>query len=124
MKNVLLFAAFAVILSYSSQPAHAGRFSGAYLLELCDMDANGKEKMAGGHTACQSYISGVIDYHLLLQGMKLAPQFDICLPNEVESARLHAIVLKYLRENFQHDDFLAAPAVTTALYQAFPCKGR
>lgn len=113
-----------LLTAFSLVPAraHAARFSGAYLYQLCQMDKDGKETLKGGHTACQSYIAGVIDYHDMLQSMKIAPKLDICVPEKTSSAKLHAVVLEYLARNNMHDQFTAAPAVLMALYQAFPCK--
>jgi len=110
------------VLCAMAAPAHAARFSGAYLLGLCEMDAKGHEKVKGGHAACQAYISGVLDYHTVLQSLGIAPQVDICVPDRIGVGQLHAIVLDYLRNNKQHDSFVAAPAVTLALYGAYPCR--
>lgn len=104
-------------------PAYADtQFSGAYLLHVCEMDAKGKEIVKGGHTACQSYISGVIDYHRILQSMKLAPKIDICVPTKTPIINVHRAVLSYLRKHKENDAFIAAPAVTMALYKTYPCK--
>lgn len=102
--------------------AQAARFSGSYLMQICDMDASGAEKVKGGHAACQSYISGVLDYHNLLQSLNLAPKVDLCVPARVTLYQLHKVVLNYLRRNAEHDAFIAAPAVTMALYEVFPCE--
>ncbi|HEY8190973.1 MAG TPA: Rap1a/Tai family immunity protein [Alphaproteobacteria bacterium] len=122
MRNRILLLAAVAAFSMISFPAQAARFSGAYLYQICNMDKNGKEIVKGGHTACQAYIAGVIDYHTLLQSMKIAPKIDICIPTNTPSATLHAVVLKYLAKNNTHDEFVAAPAVTMALYGAYPCK--
>lgn len=111
-------------------PAHvkaqetAGFFSGAYLQELCARDEDGKEIVRNGHTACQSYISGVIDYHKLLKSLGSAPIIDICVPNTEKMGRLQDIVWVYLEKNPQHSEFIAAPAVTLALYDYYPCPKR
>lgn len=97
--------------------------SGAYLLEICKSDADGKELVPGGHTACQAYIAGIIDYHNLLRSLGTAPSIDICVPNTVKLSDLQNIVWKYLEQNSQHDAFIAAPAVSLALFEVFPCKG-
>lgn len=109
-------------LTIAPGAAHAARFNGKYLLQTCDIGPDGKEVIPGGHAACQAYISGVLDYHAVLQSFKIAPKIDICVPDNVTMNNLHAIVLKYLKENTQHDGFIAAPAVTMALYQAYPCR--
>ena len=111
-----------LVLTVAPGGAHAARFNGKYLLQTCDIGPDGKELIPGGHAACQAYISGVLDYHAVLQSFKIAPKIDICVPEDVTMNNLHAIVLKYLKENTQHDGFIAAPAVTMALYQAYPCR--
>ncbi len=100
----------------------SGFFSGYYLRDLCASDEKGHEKVKGGHTACQSYIAGVIDYHKLLKSLNGAPAIDICVPNTVPMRDLQVMVYAYLAKNAQHSDFVAAPAVTLALYDYFPCK--
>jgi hypothetical protein len=98
--------------------------SAAYLHQICARDENGAEKMAGGHTACQAYIAGVIDYHNLLKTLGTAPSVDICITNTAKPSDLQDVVWNYLDKNAQHDAFAAAPAITLALAQVFPCKKR
>lgn len=116
----------ALFLAALPLPAKAqetsGFFSAHYLLKLCSSDSKGREIIKNGHTACQSYISGVIDYHILMKTLGTAPIIDFCVPNTEPMARLQLIVWKYLAENGQHSDFVAAPAVTLALYEQYPCK--
>jgi len=110
-----------MVLGFSPRAQADTQFSGAYLLHVCEMDAKGNEIVKGGHTACQAYITGVIDYHRILQSMKLAPKIDVCVPTKTPVANLHRIVLAYLRKHKENDAFIAAPAVTLALYKAYPC---
>jgi hypothetical protein len=116
---LLLLAALSSVAA--ARPAQAAKFSGAYLLQLCELK-DGKEVVKGGSAACQSYISGILDYHLVLQSLKIAPKLDVCVPPDVSLNQLHAIVLNYLRANPQHDGFIAAPAVLLAIYQVYPCR--
>jgi hypothetical protein len=113
----LLLAAILIL----PPPAHAARFSGAYLLQVCGVDKKGNELVKGGHTACQAYIAGVLDYQNVLQSLKIAPAVDICVPENVSIADLHRIVLAYLQKHKEDDSFIAAPTVTMALYQTYPC---
>jgi len=112
-------------LSFFSSAARAqdtaGFFSASYLEELCRSD-NGREVLKGGHTACQAYIAGVIDYHKLMKTIGTAPTIDFCVPNTTPMKRLQEIVWTYLALNGQHSEFVAAPAVTLALYEYYPCK--
>lgn len=100
----------------------AGFFSGAYLQEICRSNPDGSETVAGGHTACQAYIAGVIDYHKLMKSLGTAPTLDFCVPNTVPMKRLQSIVWVYLKKHSGNNDFIAAPAVTLALYAYYPCK--
>ncbi len=119
-----MFVALVAMFCGWSHAAHAARFTGSYLLYVCDKDERGREKVAGGHAVCQSYISGVIDYHNVLRSLRLAPQVNICVPETETLNGVHDIVLGYLRQNAQHDSFVAAPAVLMALYQVHPCRSR
>ena len=96
--------------------------SGAYLLELCKRDEKGRELVEGSHIACQSYIAGLVDYHNLLSSLGTSPNIDLCVPPDAKLNDLQDIVWKYLKENSYHDEFIAAPAVSLALFQVYPCK--
>ena len=93
----------------------SGLFSGAYLQELCASKENGKEKVKGGHTACQAYIAGIVDYHKLMRSLGTQPLMDICVPSTAPMKRLQNIVWVYLAKNPQHGEFMASPSVTMAL---------
>lgn len=118
-----MLAMTVLVLSF---PAYAqntpGFFSSAYLKELCATSMLGGETVPGGHTACQAYIAGVIDYHKLTKSLNVAPTIDFCVPNTVPMKRLQAIVWRYLDKHGEHSDFIASPAVTLALYAYYPCK--
>lgn len=123
LMRFLFIMTFGIMVLGGSASAQADtQFSGAYLLHVCEMDSKGNEIVKGGHTACQAYITGVIDYHRILQSMKLAPKIDICVPTQTSIAHVHRAVLAYLRKHKENDAFIAAPAVTMALYKAYPCK--
>lgn len=119
--TIRLFALALIALFAFCATAQAARMSGAYLYRVCDMDAQGRETIKGGHAACQSYIAGVLDYHSVLQSMKIAPSVNICVPQKTTLRDLQDIVLNFLRTHKEHDGFVAAPAVTMALFQVFPC---
>jgi hypothetical protein len=115
----MLLCAFAD--NAQAQKQTSGFFSAAYLHELCKRDSKGKETVPGGHTACQAYISGVIDYHKLMKSLGTAPIIDFCVPNTEPMKKLQDIVWVYLARHSEHKDFIAAPAVTLALYDYYPC---
>lgn len=103
--------------------AHSAELSGDYLMHVCGMDAGGKELVKGGHTTCQAYIAGVVDYHNLIKSLDTAPSVDFCIPEGTSLYDLQVVVLRYLVLNrSQHGPFIAAPGVTLALYKSYPCK--
>ncbi len=118
--SFLFIVLVAITYSLPSNAATA-RFSGAYLREMCSIDKQGREKVPGGFTACQAYISGVVDYHNVLGSLNLAPRVDICIPDGVKMWDLHKTVLIFLNKTHTHDAFVAAPAVTMALHEQYPC---
>ena len=109
-------------LSHAQNKKTGALISGAYLYEVCKRNEKGGEIVAGGHTACQSYIVGLIDYHNLLRSLGTAPSIDFCVPNTVEKAKLQDIVWRYLGKHDHHGPFVAAPAVSLALFESYPCK--
>lgn len=113
-----------MVLTAASGGADAARFSGAYLVKICGVNDAGSEIAPGAHAACQSYISGIIDYHNMLRSMKMAPDINFCIPENVTLNEVHLYVLEYLRRNPQHDSFVAAPAVLMGLYEKYPCGKR
>ncbi|MEM6780406.1 MAG: Rap1a/Tai family immunity protein [Pseudomonadota bacterium] len=110
-----------VFLVVTITPSYAAIFSGAYLLELCKRDAQGSEIVEGGHTACQAYIAGIIDYHKLLRSLGTSPSVDFCVPDDVKMNDIQDVVWTYLNQNSENDGFIAAPAVALALFEVFPC---
>ncbi len=122
--NSALVVAVAILVLFN-MPAraqdNAGLFSGGYLEKLCASDKDGKEQVRGGHTACQSYISGIIDYHKLMKSLGTAPGIDFCVPNDAPMKRLQDIVWVYLAKNRVHEGFMASPAVALALFEYYPC---
>ncbi|MGH1456956.1 MAG: Rap1a/Tai family immunity protein [Alphaproteobacteria bacterium] len=113
---------FLLSLTISTQ-THAAHFSGEYLHKVCSVDKAGKELIQGGKIACQSYIAGVIDYHNMLKSMDLTSDMNFCVPEDISLNELQLKVLFYLsKRNKLHRKFVAAPAVTMALYSFYPCK--
>lgn len=118
----VFFVIGAACLFSSSSKSHAAQFSGDYLLKVCSVNRDGGERVSGGKIACQAYISGVIDYHNVLRSMGLTTDMDFCIPEKVTLNELHIRVLVYLYEHVKlHRKFVAAPAVSMALYSLYPC---
>lgn len=70
---------------------------------------------------CLGYIAGVIDYHVMMQSLGTAPTIDFCLPDDLSVQQAAVAVLSYLTKSPQNGAFIAAPAVTLALHESFPC---
>jgi hypothetical protein len=121
MKNLKAIALCFVL--FTASPADAARFSGDYLLQLCASDEQGGELVKGGHTACQAYIAGVMDYHTLIQSLGTSPSVDFCVPEGTPINEIHKRVAGYIAKNHhEQGPFIAAPGVALALYQAYPCR--
>lgn len=124
MRFLLLLMALLVAASIqNTASAKTGEtyISSAYLYEVCRLDEQGQEVVPNGSVTCQSYIAGVIDYHNMLQSLGTSPNVDVCVPKQAKLKDLQEIVWRYLEKNTQHQAFVAAPAVTLALYEIFPC---
>lgn len=118
----LLTMSYCVMMAMAN-PSHAARFTGAYLLELCEKGEAGQEIVPGGHAICQSYIAGIIDTHNMMKSFSPdLPSAEFCVPQDASLNEIHGIILNYLRNNGQHDNFIAVPAVVTALFQTYPCR--
>ena len=108
---------------YPFQSTQAARISGEYLLKVCALDKSGRERVQGGKAICQSYISGVIDYHNTLRAMDLTSDMNFCIPETVSLNDIHFRVWAYLYKNQKlHRKFVAAPAVAMALFSFYPCR--
>lgn len=124
MRFIIILIIAVVVLPVSAKAQGTGALiSGAYLLELCERDEQGKELVKGAHIACQSYIAGLVDYHNLLSSLGTSPNIDLCVPADVKLNDLQDIVWRYLKANAYHNEFIAAPAVSLALFEVYPCKG-
>lgn len=112
--------AFAALLILSAlclrpQPAPAQYLMTKDLALKCLSDK--KEDMA----ACIYYVTGVIDYHTLMQSFGTAPTIDFCLPESISKEQAAVLVMAYLKTSPQNDDFIAASSVPLALNKVFPC---
>lgn len=103
--------------------ANAAQLSGGYLLHVCGINERGGETVEGGHTTCQAYIAGIMDYHNLSDTLGTGSTVDFCVPKDIDLFTLQKAVLAYLKANIsQHKSFSAAPAVVLALNQNYPCE--
>ena len=121
MARILLSALCVFVLAL---PAQAARFSGDYLLQVCASDKDGKELSPGGHIACQAYISGILDYHSVMKSLGTLPGgVDFCVPETENLNQVQQKVLSHVyRNKHEQGPFIAAPAVTMALFNSYPCK--
>lgn len=70
---------------------------------------------------CTGYIAGVIDYHVLMQSLGTAPTTDFCLPEDLSLDAAAFAVMQYLKKSPPDNAFIAAPMVTMALHEVYPC---
>jgi len=115
MKNALAALCLLSCLCLLPRPAAAQYVMTKDLARDCLSDK--KEKVA----SCIYYITGVIDYHFLMQSFGTAPTIDFCLPESISKEQAAVLVMTYLRTSPQNDDFIAAAVVPLALNKAFPC---
>lgn len=119
----MMFRLLLVLLLLMPVQVQAARFSGEYFLKICMIDRKGNELVKGGKIACQSYISGVIDYHNTMTALDLPMNFKFCIPNNTSLNEIHAKVLAYMSERAKlHRKFVAAPGVAMALFNTYPCR--
>ncbi len=112
-----------LVLCILPQRASAARFSGEYLINICALDRKGNEVIKGGQIACQSYLSGVIDYHNMLRSMELTSDMNFCIPSDVTLNALQLRVWLYMKRRAKmHRKFVAAPGVAMALFALYPCR--
>jgi len=103
-----------VCLSFST-PAAAAYVTGADLVKECESNEANKVY------ACMSYVAGVIDYQIMQQSLGTQPSVDFCLPDDLSIEKAAVTVMLYLEKYPMQGSFIAAPAVTMALQQAYPC---
>jgi hypothetical protein len=101
-----------------SGPAQSAFMTGKSLLALC----NSADK--DNIFACENYIAGVVDYHVLVRSLGTAPSVDFCLPANVKMNILTPLVTQYLAQRVEQQGFVAAPAVALAIYNRYPCPQR
>ncbi len=90
--------------------------TGKVLLGLC------ASATTDNRFACENYIAGVVDYHILVRSLGTAPSVDFCLPKDIKMQQLRQVVQAHLVARPEQQGFVAAPAVALALYGAWPCK--
>lgn len=112
-----LMLAFCLCLGigFKSFPAAAAFVTGEELVKEC------QSSDARNIYACMNYVAGVIDYQLVQQSLGTEPSVDFCLPDDISIQKAAVTVMLYLEKNPMQGTFIAAPAVTMALQQAYPC---
>lgn len=113
VRNVIFFV---LALFLFQKDAKAQFLTGADLLAHCQSD-EGKRVYS-----CMNYVAGVIDYHVVMQSLGTAPTTSFCLPAKVGIEEATVVVMAYLKKSPHHLAFIAAPAVTMALAENWPCE--
>jgi len=116
MKKPIALLIILAALAFVPRPAAAQYLMTKDLAMKCLSEK--KEDMAG----CIYYITGVIDYHMVMQSFGTAPTIDFCLPESISKEQAAVLVMAYLRQSPQNDDFIAASTVPLALNKVFPCR--
>lgn len=93
-------------------------------MQVCASDKSGNEISPGGHIACQAYIAGILDYHSVMKSLGVLPGgVDFCVPEGEGLYDIQSKVMSYVyRNKHEQGPFIASPAVTMALFNAYPCK--
>jgi hypothetical protein len=115
MKHIPLLAALSLLPGLYSPPAAAAYVTGNDLVKECESNEANKVY------SCMSYVAGVIDYQIMQQSLGTEPSVDFCLPEDLSIEKAAVTVMLYLEKYPQQDSFIAAPAVSMALQQAYPC---
>ena len=115
MKKALVVLLVLAAFCLRPQAADAQYIMTKDLARKCLSDK--KEDMA----SCIYYVTGVIDYHTLMQSFGTAPTIDFCLPESISKEQAAVLVMAYLKTSPQNDDFIAASVVPLALNKVFPC---
>ncbi len=112
-KTIIILAA--ALWMFQAKPAAAQFLTGADLLALCTSSESRKVY------SCMNYVAGVIDYHVVMQSLGTAPTKDYCLPENLPLEAATVTVMTYLKKSPMHQAFIAAPAITMALSEKYPC---
>jgi hypothetical protein len=113
---LLIIGLYSFWVVLCSEPVLANTVSGEELLAIC------RSQQDSDLEKCDSYVQGVIDYHILTQSLGTAPTIDFCVPDDIDTTMLRSMVVRYLTKNQHHKTFIAAPAIALALYESYPCR--
>lgn len=113
LKTIIFMLALFMLLP--QRQAIAQYVTGADLLAMCTSDEPRKIY------SCMNYVAGVIDYHVVMQSLGTAPTTDFCLPPDLRLEAATVTIMSYLKKSPMHQAFIAAPAITMALTEKYPC---
>ena len=128
MKRVSAFIVALVILAGPQVHAKSSNyvFTGKDMYESCTHALTGLDK-AGEYDdhrfgVCAGYIAGIIDFHTVMTTVQSLPVDVFCLPQNISTAQVIRDVARYLENNPEKHQDLAAYLVTLALREAYPCQ--
>ena len=121
-----LLVVFSILLC---SPAYAKSsnyvFTGKDMYESCTHAVKGLDRTGefDQHRfgVCAGYIAGIIDSHTVLTTVELLPDDLFCLPRDITPAQVIREVTRFLAENPEKQQDLAAYSVILALSNAYPC---
>jgi len=115
-----LFVGVAVAATFTTAPAHAVVQSGNSWLQLCT------SKQAPSQDRCLAYTRGLADGLTTASGIMdvqgAKNSWLVCMPKGVTTQQLVDVGVKYMRDNPAERHEWAAPLLTIAFSEAWPCK--
>ena len=110
------------ILTLSSEESSGARFHTAGdLHEMCS-EPKSSEDYQMLTAECRGYILSLVDTWLTAsENFEEVPKV-FCIPEEVESGQIQAIITKYLTEHPERWHYAATSVVLPDLAEAFPCE--
>jgi hypothetical protein len=124
--SVLLFLFFTLSCSHAGAESSKYVFTGKDMYESCTHALKGLDKTGefDNHRfgVCAGYIAGIIDFHTVMTTVRSLPVDVFCLPQNISTAQVIRDVARYLENNPEKHQDLAAYLVTLALREAYPCQ--
>ena len=123
--SALLVAVFVLAAATVSAKSSNYVFTGKDMYESCTQAVTGLDKTGDydDHRfgVCAGYIAGIIDFHTVATTVESLPLDMFCLPRNISTARVIRVVTRYLADNPDRHQDLAAYLVILALREAYPC---
>ena len=124
--SALLVVVIILLCSRANAKSSNYVFTGKDMYESCTHALKGLDRSGefDPHRfgVCAGYIAGIIDFHTVLTTVELVPENLFCLPGDITPAQVIREVTKFLADNPEKHQDLAAYSVILALRNAYPCR--